>query len=160
LTSACDAPRMPTDESSSQHTGCYGSERNHRNSYRTRDRMSGALVSVLIALSALAIHPGPAASSASSSSTSASAIHPRGQAEPPGKTKGPPTMVDGPWTGATGFEPAVFGLTGRHVKPLHHAPNTVPNCTQNCSFVKSGFARDPRSDPSAVRTFTVELASE
>jgi hypothetical protein len=27
--------------------------------------------------------------------------------------------------GATGFEPAIFGLTGRHVKPLHHAPITV-----------------------------------
>ena len=25
-------------------------------------------------------------------------------------------------TGATGFEPAISGLTGRHVKPLHHAP--------------------------------------
>ena len=26
------------------------------------------------------------------------------------------------WSGATGFEPAIFALTGQYVKPLHHAP--------------------------------------
>ena len=27
--------------------------------------------------------------------------------------------------GKTGFEPAVFSVTGRHVRPLHHMPNSV-----------------------------------
>ena len=38
-------------------------------------------------------------------------------------------------TGATGFEPAISGLTGRHVKPLHHAPvqrNYVIIRADNC----------------------------
>ena len=33
--------------------------------------------------------------------------------------------------GATGFEPAISGLTGQHVKPLHYAPfYTLHNTTK------------------------------
>jgi hypothetical protein len=39
--------------------------------------------------------------------------------------------------GATGLEPAIFGLTGRHVKPLHHAPSTARTIPQLRPFVKS-----------------------
>ena len=32
--------------------------------------------------------------------------------------------------GATGFEPAISGLTGRHVKPLHYAPSVLDDTTE------------------------------
>jgi hypothetical protein len=32
--------------------------------------------------------------------------------------------------GATGFEPAIFGLTGRYVRPLHHAPTGINDTTE------------------------------
>ncbi len=42
-------------------------------------------------------------------------VPPRNQLSPRGK------MIISS-AGATGFEPAISGLTGRHVKPLHYAP--------------------------------------
>ncbi len=29
--------------------------------------------------------------------------------------------------GSTGFEPAIFSVTGRHVRPLHHEPTSKPH---------------------------------
>ena len=42
--------------------------------------------------------------------------------------------------GATGFEPAISGLTGRYVRPLHHAP------TQNYDTTKPGFRQIASSE--------------
>ncbi len=42
-------------------------------------------------------------------------------------------------TEATGFEPAISGLTGRHVRPLHHASQYAYIVPQVAGAVKNAF---------------------
>ena len=40
-----------------------------------------------------------------------------------------PNQYSNNLAGTTGFEPAISGLTGQHVRPLHHAPEAARKST-------------------------------